>query len=158
LRAQQNTAAISRKKRKGELFRQVVELERRLREQLDTEFGERLRAAAEAESQAQRALDSALVERASADKRVGQKFCEWINSSNWIPRDKVLSGRTGVVEVFGPDTEGRRLRYAYLSCGELIIRILKKDGSRSALYLALHGAGDWLPEGETPPDAKKETA
>lgn len=121
-------------------------------------FGAKIKAAREAEWEANRAHEAAMAKAAAANTGwlpVGTKVFEWVRPGRWARAGEPMrkSGRVGVVEVCTHESFfAGNARYSRPSVGQVFVRLLKKDGSPS--LKVVEGwrlcREDWLPEGVSP--------
>lgn len=135
-----------------EAFRERTEFEAGLKHDPSIE------AAADRAHAARVALDEALEARAltgeGAPYPLGTKLYEW-ERKKWA-REWALTGRVGVMEGFTRQSEQPdSLQHGRARIGDYVVRVLKKDGTPSKLYINRFHWRNWLPEGIQHPDAKK---
>jgi len=109
---------------------------------------------------AREAYEDDLVRKAAApradDIKIGMKMVEWTNGRSYFGSHQYAwraTGRTGRVDVWTRETvRPDNMRWGLPAIGDLFIRILKKDGSDSALFETLRGGykSTWLREGQKP--------
>ncbi len=121
----------------------VVEARRRVNE----EFREHLNAASSARFAAQKALDDAKIAERSADQRVGKEMILITYRFSNYGRKRIREETRGIVEVMTPETVlPENLRYGRPINGELIVRLLKKDGTPGIKIGTLHSGWKTLDE------------
>jgi len=118
-------------------------------------YNERVRAANIAEHEALQAVE-AEKERIALEETVhpylpGTRMVEWEcpRWSNFKPEDRRLTSRVGILEVITSTSEHPANKTNGLANrGDLVIRVLKKDGTPSKAYeLVNRGQYRWVPEG-----------
>jgi hypothetical protein len=147
--------------RKSELYREACE-------KVNAELGGSLNLAKTAESNASEALGNAEnAERlAGASSKLpypeGTIVCGWKNSrSPWAAHCMNRTGKRGMIEVYkeGDAYPSNRSRWSLPKVGDIVVRMLKKDGSKGIeveKYIFDDYAKDyWMPEGVEPKCNKK---
>lgn len=138
----------------------IADATERIENELSAKYGEvqsRLREAARAARQAYEVAKLAEA-NASLPFPVGTKLIGWMRSHvSTYRRGPFGKKSTGIVEVCDNNTEmpiGQR--YGLPAIGDVIIRLLKKDGTPGKSVEKYNGDGwrthIWLPEGEKPKD------
>jgi hypothetical protein len=136
-----------------------VEAHDKINEQLQEKYGKRLEAAATKAQEARIAYEDARVNAAATQAEIplGTKMARWehVRDPNkyheWIWQP---TKQRGVVEVFTRESEhnaGRR--WSTPDIGEVVIRVLRKNGTPSKEVVRFHGYGaqrshEWVREGE----------
>lgn len=120
-------------------------------------YNERVLAARIAEHEARKTLE-AEKERIALSETVhpyplGTRMVEWKYWTHHYhnrPENRALTGRVGILEVITSTSEHPANKtYGLANRGDLVIRILKKDGTPSKMYeqVRRHCAYHWVPEG-----------
>ena len=121
-------------------------------------YNKRVRAATIAENEAQQAVEVER-ERVALSETVhpyplGTRMVEWDYPRRLYRaptvQDRILTGRVGVLEVITAKSEHPANKtYNLAARGELVIRILKKDGTPSKTYerVSRTWSLQWIPEG-----------
>jgi hypothetical protein len=129
---------------------------------LKAEFGAERNAAEAAKQKAEEAVKveadriRALESEAAMPYPVGTKLVEWKKSRNaWMgSREWDKSGVVGVIEIFkAGDEVPENIRWNKPVVGQIVIRYLKKDGSKAArveIWNDSYMRICWLPEGMKP--------
>ena len=129
----------------------VYEYINKIDSKLEAEYGDRLRELSDAHTKAQAAAEQYDVEQAIANAKylIGTIMCKWVVKSSWerVPQWEIEC--RGIVEVFTresprPDNQ----RFSLPSIGDIIVRILKKDGKPGLRVERINDT--WLPEGKKP--------
>lgn len=141
--------------RKAELWQEVEELEKALREQLKAEFDEQVAAVQTEEQAAYDAWNAAKVaaaEKGTGKYPIGTILHEWKRNGRWLSARWKKTGRLGRIEVITPGAIAGRQRYTTYDIGDLCIRVLKKNGvpAMAAIQIDRWEANNWLPDGESP--------
>jgi hypothetical protein len=146
--------------RKSELYREACE-------KVNAELGGSLSLAKSAESKASMALkDAENAERlAGASSKLpypeGIIVCGWKDRGSWAMNPGMdRTGKRGVIEIYKQgDAYPSRSRWNRPAVGEIVVRMLKKDGSKSIeaekYCFAEYAKEYWLPEGVEPKCNKK---
>jgi len=147
--------------RKSELYREACE-------KVNAELGGSLNLAKTVESNASEALRNAEdAERlAGASSKLpypeGTIVYGWKNRSSWALNPGMdRTGKRGVIEVYkeGDAYPSNRSRWSLPKVGEIVVRILKRDGSKGIeaekYCFAEYAKEYWLPEGVEPKGNKK---
>ena len=150
--------------RKSELYQEADE-------KVNAELGSEFAAARSAESKASMALkDAEDAERlAGASSKLpypeGTIVCGWKGRPGWswsLNPDMDRTGKRGVIEIYkeGDAYPSNRSRWNLPKTGDIVVRMLKKDGSKgieAENYIFTDYAKDyWLPEGVEPECNKKK--
>lgn len=126
---------------------------------LEAEYGARLAALRQAELDAERAVEDERIANAKPPHPVGTVMIGWSNKSgSWARESDWQPVAKGIIEIVTRETvHPANTEYSRASLGDVVVRLLKKDGTPSAKYQTLGGwrSHRWLPEGKTPPKDKK---
>jgi hypothetical protein len=118
------------------------------------------------ETQKARESFEAACEAAASDKPwthpPGTRMVEWECASRFYsePNARKLTGRVGVTEIITANSEhGKIADYRMAKRGDMVIRILKKDGTPSKVYVGPSNGMlyNWVPEGANIAEAKSLT-
>ena len=146
-------------RRRGDREKELMET---LNATLEYVFGALRNAAEAAKNKAEEAVKAeadrirALESEADMPYPVGTKLVEWKRSRNaWMgSREWDKSGIVGVIEIFKADDEvPENIRWNKPVVGQIVIRYLKKDGSKAArveIWNDSYMRKCWLPEGVKP--------
>lgn len=157
-------ARIAAQKERGDFENKLrsefnAALSRSLREK---GYDRRLYDAMTAESQAREALEKEKTRIALEETKhpypLGTRMVEWeyLHRHSYVfnPADRRLTGKVGILEVITPTSEHPTSTVrSRARPGDLVIRLLKKDGSPSKLYVIVPsrtrtwGQMYWVPEG-----------
>jgi hypothetical protein len=133
---------------------------RKLYAEADANFGAAITAADKAKSDARLALDAARVAAAISNAGwlpAGTVVAEWTRPYKYgMEREARPTGRLGKIEVWSDQSvRPNRLRWQQRpDPGDIIIRLLKKDGTESKVFEA--GPLSWLRDSWRPHGAKPE--
>lgn len=149
-----------REERDQKIYDQVESLQ----EEVHAEYRDRMNAAHEECVAARAELDAAKLADAKPKWPVGTVVCAWKQrTEGWMQRPtgewKVIA--KGVMEIITAESEhpDSLNKYSRASIGDVVVRLLKKDGTPGKKYESLTGwkAKHWLPEGQTPGKVDEET-
>ncbi len=151
----ENLESARAKARRDALSEFTTALEARL----EREYGEQIRQAREEENRISAAMLQEK-EEAALGKRypypLGSMLVEWAFPPRLYragtPRDRKLTGRKGVLEVITLESghPANISSWRMAKRGDLVVRILKKDGTKSLKYVRCRDRYDrdkWVPEG-----------
>lgn len=121
--------------------------------ELEARFGEMLRNASAAEAQAEQLFIAeqarVALEKAQAKTYkvpVGSVLHEW--TTKRFEKTPVWTGRRGVLEIISPESSHPgNLAYGRARIGDVVVRLLKKDGSPGQSYVQGWNLKFWAPEG-----------
>ena len=141
--------------RNDERDRLLREEEHRIDVEMKAKFGERISALTFAANRAEAEYQQALVEEGlrTAKYPPGTKLCGWKKDRSYYgSTGKWIMAATGIVEVMTPTTEvPKTLKWSKPRIGELVVRVLTKDGKPGKVVQRLEGwRQTWLPEGKKP--------
>lgn len=125
-----------------------------------TLFGDRL-AVAEAELTAAKALSEEAIEKAAlAEEReipAGTLMEEWkIPRHTYGRGPAVLTGRKGILEIITRDSvhPGNISGWSRPAVGQIVVRIIRKDGSPGMSYVHGYETKNWRPAAAPPAEAR----
>lgn len=144
--------ALARKRRE-ERDERLRAFERQLDAELAQKYDAELMRLAVETQKAREAFEAAR-EAAASEKPwtypPGTRMVEWEYRFRFHtkPSDRKLTGRVGVLEIITANSEhGNRADYRQAGRGDMVVRILKKNGSPSKMYVSGWDLNRWVPEG-----------
>jgi len=144
-----------------ELADRVEAAKEAIRKEMDDRYEEIYRQRREVfamHSAEQKLIDDANISSVLTDNRIGQVFVEW-KTRSW-GRSTYATGKRGLCEPYTREHDRlRKIGYGSSRCGDLVMRHLKKDGTKSKVWesfgMSLSDGPaplpyGWFPEGVEP--------
>lgn len=139
------------------------ELEEQARKQLSAELGDEYKKVQaekiRAHDEWQKELDRLNLEKAqeNAPFATGTRMRKWTYRNRWTADQDsyIQSDVIGVFQVFRRGDEApQNQRWSRPSCGDFIVRFLKKDGNPGSKF-ERYDSRTWIPEGQPHPENKR---
>lgn len=120
-----------------------------IKREVNAKYADRIKAAAEAETAANKAIEAERERLALAAPQypIGTRFELWKNPNRWLSGSAKPSGEFGIFEIITSASKhpANAASYSRASIGTPVIRPLKKDGTPGLKYEQFHEHSSWKP-------------